>query len=66
MTSAAMMIAVLNATVAGAGITFLALWLGTEFVSALICGAAAALAFLVLFFLYQRWRIHELANAASG
>jgi len=66
MTSAAMMIAVLNAMVAGAGITFLALWLGTELVSALIAGAAAALAFLVLFFLYQRWRIHELAGAASA
>jgi hypothetical protein len=66
MTSAAMMIAVLNAIVTGAGITFLALWLGTEFVSALIAGAAAALVFLVVFFLYQRWRIHELANAASG
>jgi hypothetical protein len=66
MTSAAMMIAVLNTIVAAAGVTFLALWLGTAFVLALICGAAAALVFLVLFFLYQRWRIHELANAASG
>jgi hypothetical protein len=56
----------LNAMVAGAGVTFLALWLRTAFVLALILGAAAALAFLVLFFLYQRWRIHELAGAASA
>ena len=66
MTSAAMMIAVLNAMVTGAGITFLALWLRIPFVLALVGGAAAALAFLALVFLYQRWRIHELARTASG
>lgn len=66
MTSAAMMIATMNAMVGGAGITFLALWLGTAFPLALICGVAAGAAFLLLFFLYQRWRIHELAKAAEA
>jgi hypothetical protein len=64
-TSAAMMIATMNAIVAGAGVTFLALWLGATFPVGLTCGVAAGLAFLVVFFLYQRWRIDELANAAS-
>jgi hypothetical protein len=65
MTAAAMMIAAVNAMVAGAGITVLALRLETGFVLALTCGVAAGLAFLVLFFLYQRWRIGEVAKAAS-
>jgi hypothetical protein len=65
-TSAAMMIATMNAMVGGAGITFLALWLGANFLLALVCGAAAGLAFLLVFFLYQRWRINELANAAGA
>jgi hypothetical protein len=64
-TSAAMMIATVNAMVAGAGITFLAQWLGAALFVALVWGAAAGLAFLVVFFLYQRWRIDELAKAAS-
>jgi hypothetical protein len=65
-TSAAMMIATMNAIVAGAGITFLAAWLGATLSESLLCGAAAGLAFLVLFYLYQRWRINEMAKAASG
>jgi len=66
LTSAAMMIATVNAMVAGAGVTFLAQWLGVAFVVALVWGAAAGLAFLLIFFLYQRWRINELAKAASA
>jgi hypothetical protein len=65
-TSAAMMIATVNAMVAGAGITFLAEWLGAAFLMALAWGAVAGLAFLLIFFLYQRWRIDELARAASS
>jgi hypothetical protein len=65
MTSAAMMIAVLNAMVAGAGITFLSLWLKVAFPLALTFGGAAGFLFLLVFFLYQRWRIHELAKAAE-
>jgi hypothetical protein len=61
MTSAAMMIATMNALVAGAGITFLTLRLQTALSQALISGAAAALTFIVLFYLYQRWRIGEVA-----
>lgn len=64
-TSAAMMIAAMNAIVAGAGITFLTVWLGATLFEALLCGVAAGSAFLVLFYLYQRWRIHEMAKAAS-
>jgi hypothetical protein len=64
-TSAAMMIAVLNAMVAGAGITFLALWLGAALALALTFGAAVGFAFLLVFFFYQRWRIDELAKEAE-
>jgi hypothetical protein len=64
-TSAAMMIAVLNAMVAGAGITFLSLWLKAAFPLALTLGAGVGFAFLLVFFLYQRWRVHELAKEAE-
>ncbi len=66
-TSAAAMIAAIDALVAGAGITLL-LHLGAAFdlVAALIFGAAVALGLLVAFYYLQKLRISELDDYARS
>jgi hypothetical protein len=64
LTTLASMIAFVNAIVAGAGVTLLAHQLLAWSISvALGIGMACAATFLVLFFLYQRYRISELVKA---
>lgn len=65
LTTAASMIACINAIVAGAGVTLLLhQWLGRDVTVALLIGTACAGAFLTLFFLYQRYRLTDIVAAA--
>jgi hypothetical protein len=62
LTTAAMMIATVNAMVAGAGITLMGRWMDIGIVGALTIGIAVTIALFALFFIYQQWRIRELAT----
>lgn len=62
LTTAAMMIATVNAMVAGAGVTLMGRWLEIPIVGALTIGIAVTIALFALFFVYQQWRIRELAT----
>lgn len=63
LTTGASMIAFINAIVAGAGVTLLTHYtLGAGIVVALLAGAIGAAIPLVLFYLYQRYRINELVD----
>lgn len=67
LTTAASMIAFINAIVAGAGLTLLAQRaLGAGVAVSLLLGAVGAAMPLALFYLYQRYRIKELVNVAEG
>jgi hypothetical protein len=66
LTTAAMMIATVNAMVAGAGIILMSRWMGIGIVGALTIGIAVAIALFALFFVYQQWRIRELAPSYDG
>ncbi len=63
LTTAASMIAFINAIVAGAGVTLLAhQLLGSDVLSALLSGAACVAILVLLFYFYQRYRISDLVN----
>jgi hypothetical protein len=67
LTTAAIMIAFVNAIVAGAGTTLLAhQLLGIGVSAALSMGAALATVLLVIFFFYQRFRINDLVREWEG
>lgn len=63
LTTAAMMVATINALVAGAGVAYLVDLLGGRLGWAFAAGVAGVAAVLTPFFLYQRWRIDELDKA---
>jgi hypothetical protein len=66
LTTAASMIACINAIVAGAGVTLLVhLLLGRGVTVALLIGTACAAILLTLFFFYQRYRITDLVDASE-
>lgn len=67
LTTVAIMIAFINAVVAGAGVTLLAhQWMGGAIRSSLLLGAACTAVLLALFYFYQRYRIMDLVNAWEG
>lgn len=66
LTTASMMIAVMNAMIAGVGTALLLLGLGLATAWSVLCAAAVALALIALFYRYQRWRSEELAKEISA
>jgi hypothetical protein len=67
LTTAAIMIAAINAMVAAAGVSLVAQHLlGVALITSLLIGAICAAIFLALFFSYQRRRISELVDASAS
>ena len=66
LTTAATMIAFVNAIVAAAGVTLLALHIGAGLPLALLLGAATATGLMTLFYFYQRLRTRDMVRIAGA
>ena len=66
LTTAATMIAFVNAIVAAAGVTLLALHIGAGLPLALFLGAATATGLMTLFYFYQRLRTRDMVRIAGA
>jgi len=66
LTTAATMIAFVNAIVAAAGVTLLALRIGAGLPLALLLGAGTATGLMTLFYFYQRLRTRDMVRIAGA